>query len=206
MKKVLIFVGLIVLLSVVVVLVSLSKAGAVVKTAIQTLGPRITRTSVTVNSVELSPLSGEGIIRGFTLGNPEGYRSPTSIEIAEVHLKLDAKSLRSDKIHILRILVDSPRITIEGGLTDNNLQKILRNIQGFTGSESSGNAGEGSRRKLQVDEFLFRNGKVDVKFGILGGKGPSVNLPEVHLTDLGTQGDGITPGDLSRKIFGSIVS
>ncbi len=205
MKKFAVFGGALVVGIVVAVVLVGSNLGGIVKKGVETVGPKITGTPLTLGGVELSPSSGSGTIKDFVLGNPEGYQSAYAIRIGEATLEVDPKSVLSDKIHIKRVAVSNPQITIEGGLGDNNLKKILANIDAFTASEKkSGDTGGGSQKKLQVDDFVLTGAKVDVKFAILGGKGLSVPLPEIHLTNLGTGGDGITAGDLTKKVFGAV--
>jgi hypothetical protein len=59
-------------------------------------------------------------------------------------------------------------------------------------------------KKLQVDEFIITGGKIHVSVTALAGGTASVPLPEIHLTDLGTGPDGITPEDLTIKVLGAI--
>jgi hypothetical protein len=205
MKKILIVLGVIAVVAVVAIFVVGSNLGGIVKAAVETAGPKITQTTLTIESVSLSPSSGSGSIKGFVLGNPEGYKSPYAIKLGEAKLEVDAKSVLSDKIHIKSIVVTEPQITIEGGLTDNNLKKIQANVESFAGLEkSTATASSGPQKKLQVDDFLLTGAKVDVKLSIFGGKGPTIPLPDIHLTNLGTGDAGITPGDLAKRVFGAV--
>jgi len=182
-----------------------SNLGGIVKKAIELAGPKITQTAVTVDKVNLSPSSGSGGIEGFVLGNPTGYNSPFAIKLGEAKLEVDPASVLTDKIHVKSIAVANPQVTIEGGLGDNNLKKILANIDAFTaGEKSEPGSGKSAGKKIQIDDFLLTGTKVDVKFSLLGGKGLSVSLPDIHLTQLGSTGDGLTPGELAKKIFGAV--
>ena len=175
------------------------------KKAIEFAGPRITQTSVTVGSVRLSPRSGGGGFHGFVVGNPSGYSTPFAIKLGDARLEVDPASVFSDKIHIRSIAVTDPQVTLEGGLSDNNLRKILANIDSFTAGDKTASSNNGSRTKIQVDDFVLKGTKVDVKLTLLGGKAMSVSLPDIHLTNLGGGGDGLTPGELSKKVLGAII-
>lgn len=182
-----------------------SNLDGLVKKAIETAGPPITQTTLTVEGVSLSPLSGSGAIKGLIIGNPSGYTAPYAIKLGEAKLEVDPVSLLTDKIHIKLIAVTGLQITIEGGLGGNNLKQILANIDRFTAGEKTAPAGEaGSKKKLQVDDLLLSGAQVEVKFALLGGKALSVPLPDIHLTNLGTSGEGMTPGELSKKVFGAV--
>ncbi len=206
MKKVLLIVAVLAVVAVVALFVVGSNLDGIVKQAVETAGPKITQTSVTLDGVGLSPRSGSGAIKGLTIGNPGGYSSPYAIKLGEAKLEIDPASVLSDKIHVKSIAVTDPHITIEGGFGDNNLKKILANIDSFTAGEKSGAAtGPGPKKKLQVDDFLLSGAKVDVKFALLGGKPLSVTLPDIHLTNLGSGGEGITPGELSKRVFNAVL-
>ena len=76
MKKVLLIVAVLVVVAVVALFVVGSNLDGIVKKAVETAGPKITQTSVTLDGVSLSPRSGSGAIKGLTVGNPSGYSSP----------------------------------------------------------------------------------------------------------------------------------
>jgi hypothetical protein len=207
LKKLAVVVAVVVAAVVVFVAIGVSNLGGIVAKAIETVGPKITKTTVTVAGVSLSPSSGAGEIRGLVLGNPEGYSSPHSIELGSARIAIDPKSILADKVHITSVAITQPVITIEGGLGDNNLKKILANAQSFAGSEKSkpaGDANAGPSKKLQVDDVTLTGAQVAVKFSMLGGKGLTVPLPDIHLTGLGTGPDGITGGELAQKIISSL--
>lgn len=71
--------------------------GNVIKAGVETIGPRVTKVDVKLDSVSLSLLSGGCTIRGLVLGNPAGFKAPSSINVGEATLALVPKSLRSDK-------------------------------------------------------------------------------------------------------------
>lgn len=205
MKKVLIALAVVAVAVAVALYLVGSNLGGIVKKAIEVAGPKITQTPVTVAKVDLSPGSGSGSIEGLVLGNPAGYNAPYAMRLGAAKLEVDPASVLTDKVHIKSIAVTAPEVVIEGGLGDNNLKKILANIDAFTAGEKSAEGQkEGSKKKLQVDDFLLTGTKVDVRFSLLGGKPLSVTLPDIHLTNLGAGGDGLTPGELAKKVFGAV--
>ena len=81
MKKKLIVVALALIVVLVVALVAVGMSlDKIIKQAVEKAGPAITKVDVQLDKVTLSLLSGQGALHGFSLGNPEGYSSPTSIE------------------------------------------------------------------------------------------------------------------------------
>lgn len=174
--------------------------GGATKRALETFGPKVAQVEVRVGSVGISALSGSGALKGLVIGNPQGYQSPSAIKAETIRVAVAPGSLFGKKIHVRSLVIESPEITYEGGLDGNNLTKIRDNIQSFTGGSSSK-----SETRLQVDEFIIRGGRIHVAAAPLGGKALSVPLPEIHLTHLGDQGDGITIPELSQKVVGEVL-
>src|SRR5579859_2473502 len=134
MKKLLIrlLIALIVLILLGILAVSLFLDGAV-KRGIETVGPMLTKVEVKLDSVSLSLLSGSGKVKGLLVGNPEGYKTPSAIQVGTASLDLQPGSVFASKVVIKSIQVQAPEITFETDLTGNNLSKILDNLQAATG-------------------------------------------------------------------------
>src|SRR5690242_3018273 len=88
---------------------------ALIKRAIERFGPELTGVSVKVGSVKLEPLDGRGAIRGLSVGNPSGYKTPHALSLGEMRLAVDPASLTSDVVHIREISLEAPSITYERG-------------------------------------------------------------------------------------------
>jgi hypothetical protein len=190
-----------------------------IKSGIETAGPKITKTDVKLNSVSLSLLSGSGKIKGFVLGNPQGFKTPAAISVGIANLAVEPRSLFDDKVVIRDITVDGPEITFETDLTTVNLKKILSNVEetaGGSGKPSSSDTNQpaapkqseaGGGKKLQVDNFLIKNAKVHVSVNapVIGQQNANVTIPEIHLTNMGTNADGITAAELSKEVLKALV-
>ncbi len=191
----------------------------VIKTGVETVGPKVTQVDIKLQSVSLSLLSGAGTLKGLVVGNPAGFKAPSAINVGEATLALTPKSLLSDKIVVKSIKVLGPEITYETNLKDNNLSKIVANMQEATGggakepakpqepakSQEPAKAKEAKpAKKLEVDEFIITGGKIHVAVTALGGGTATVPLPDIHLQDLGTGPEGITPEELTVKVMKAI--
>jgi hypothetical protein len=208
MKKLLIrlAIALVVILVLAVLALSLFLDGAV-RRGVETVGPALTKVEVKLKSVSLSLLSGSGKLNGLFIGNPEGFKTPSAIQVGQASLALQLGSLLSDKVVIRSIRLEAPEITYETDFKGNNLGKILANLQAATGGSSSTSApakSSGAEKKLEVDDFLISGGKIHVSVTALGGRSATVPLPEIHFTDLGKGPDGITAAELARKVLAEI--
>ena len=162
--------------------------------------------------MKLSLLSGEGALRGFSLGNPEGYISPTSIEFGEASLSLQPSSLMADKVIIRHVRLEAPVITFEGGLRGNNLNDLMKGMQSGEDQADEGPttpggepAADAASRKLQVDEFSLTGATLHAIVKELGGDTNTFVLPDIILTDLGTGPEGITAGELSKLVLMAVT-
>lgn len=217
MKKfVKIIVGILVVLVILLVVVGLvvgANLGAIVKAGMETVGPKVTQTTLTVDKVSVSIIGGSAGVKGLVLGNPEGYKAPQSISVGDAAVSLAPGSLLSDKIVIRSVKVLAPEITFEGNpLGENNLTKIMANVDATTGSggQASTNAaaapGQKPAKKLEVDDFVITGAKVHANLTGLVNKEVTLPLPDIHLTDLGKNSDGITAADLTKTVLSEITT
>jgi len=194
MKKLLIAVGVLVLLVVVAVLVVASQAGSLIKDGIESYGPEITGTSVTLSGVDVSLLSGNASINNLVIGNPKGFKSREAFRVGEVSVKLDVGSLFSEQIRIEKILIDGAELTYEQLNKTSNIDALKRNVERNTGASSGGSdTGDSGASDVQlvIDDLYINGTQVNASVSVLGkDEQKSVTIPDIHLKDLGKDGDG----------------
>ena len=198
-------VGLAVLL-VVAVIVAGFFLGTIVKTGMETVGPKITQVSIKVDAVHLSLLTGSAGIKGLVVGNPEGYKTPQAISVGSAAVEVNPFLVLSDKIVIRSVCVEAPVITFEGNpFSGNNLSTIMKNVNAATkngGPAPTNNTAKAANKpskKLEVDDFLITGAKVNFN-------GVTLPLPDIHLANLGKDKDGITGADLTRRVLDAITT
>ena len=205
MKKILIRSAIVLLILVIVAVVAVGYfLGDIVKKGVETYGPQLAKVSVTVDNVGVSLLGGSGSVKGLEVGNPEGYRSPEAITVGRASAAIKPFSVFSDKVVVRSVRVESPVIHFEGGINENNLTKILENLNessGGTGTNTPAEAG----KKLQVDDLHITDLIVNVHLTTLGERSFKVTIPEIHLTQLGQGPEGITSADLSRRVLDVVL-
>jgi len=212
MKKLLIKIAVIVVaVLVLAVVVSIYYLGSILKKGVETVGPTITKTDMKVNSVTVSLLSGNAKFSGLVIGNPEGFKSESAIKMGSVSATVQPSSVFSDKIVVKSVNVQGPEITFEGGLKGSNLKKLLDNVETSTGGDKSApkdkpdTGSKKAQKKIQVDDFVLSGGKIHLSLTDLGGKSATVPLPDIHLTDLGKDSDGLTAAELTKKVLTPIL-
>jgi len=213
-------IGLLVLIVVAVMVMGLF-LGKIVKAGMETVGPKITQTTFTVDAVDVSLLAGSAKVKNLVIGNPEGYKdkSANAISVGLAAVTVSPMSVMSDKIVVKSVRVESPEITFEGNpFGANNLKKIQDNVNtaaaNFQSPLSTNQppktaAPAKSGAKLEVDDFLITGAKVSGTLNLMGGREvtiPSLTLPDIHLTDLGKGPEGITAADLTKQILSEVVS
>lgn len=209
MKKWLIRIVLAVVVLLVIVVVTLGLfLDQAVKKGVETVGPELTKVSIKLDGVSMHLLTGSGSIKGLEVGNPEGYKGSPAIKLGRASVSVSPGSLLSDKIVIKSIRIEAPEINIEGSPTKNNLTKILENVEAATGGASTNNAAaarSGPGKKLEVDEFILTNAKVNYTVPGVGLTVP-IALPEIKLTDLGKGPEGITGAELTKVALSKLTA
>jgi hypothetical protein len=207
-----VLVVVVVVVGIVAVALSLDK---IVKTGIETVGPKMTQTKLTVDSVNLSLLSGSAGINGLVLGNPEGFKTPQAISVGKAAVSIVPGSIMSDKVVIHSVEVRNAEITFEGSpYGANNLKKIMDNVNEMAGSAKADAAAPAATpadkkagKKLQVDDFLISGAKVHASITGIPGvdlKEITVPIPDIHFSDLGKGPEGITAAELTQLVLKNI--
>jgi hypothetical protein len=203
-------VGLIVLVIIVIVYVY-SSLDSLIKAAVEKVGSKITQVEVQLDEVEISVTSGQGALRGLTVGNPKAFETANAFRLGEVSLKIDIGTVTKDTVVIKEILISAPQVTYEFGPTGSNIDAIRRNVDAFMATQRTGSKGESKPkdsddegRKLIIENLYVRDGKVGVSATMLKGKTLSAPLPNIYLTDIGKKKGGATPGEVVEKVLGSI--
>jgi hypothetical protein len=207
MKKIIVVtVGIIFLALLIAFVFGFVFLGSIVKAGVEKAGPMVTKVSVKLDGAAISIFSGKGELKGFEIGNPEGFKSPQAIKVGSVGVAVDPKSVLGKKVVVHSIRVEAPEVTYETDLKGSNLSKILENVQSVTGKSEQAQTGSSNPKRLQVDDFLITGGKISVAATMLGGKGATLPLPEIHLSNLGQGANGITPAELAEKALNAIVA
>ena len=206
MKKWLWGCGVVLALIAGLLLFGLSELGPIIKTAVNSEGPKITKTDVHVESVSVSILSGEAVLKGLVVGNPRGFNASEALKVGSIYVDVDKESLTEKIIIINKIEVVAPVVTYERHMTSDNIEAILNNVKETIGA-GEGQASEptsasSSGEKLLIRDFVVKEGKVSLY--ITAGRSVTARLPEIHLQDIGGQKEGTTPARAAREMLAAV--
>lgn len=183
--------------------------GSMVREGVVAFGPEVIKAPIQLDGVSLSPLSGKGELTGLVVGNPEGFKTPHAVKLGTASLHVNPASLLADKIVVQSLKADGAEITFEGSLGSSNLGKLQENVDAYVAAllgaaEKDKKAAPG--KKLQVNELIISNAKINLSLTILGGKSATVPLPEIKLTNLGQGAEGITPAEVIKVVMKDVMS
>ena len=165
--------------------------------AINTYGPQVTLSEVTVQNVSFSIFSGKGVVKELKIGSPRGFRSSYAIKIPKIVIDIKLSSVFSDCILIESIKIDRPEIIFEHGVPENNLVVLMNNLKNYSSTLSS----------KKLSKRLVRVGNIDISTGVVHIYSPeeglspdSIPLRSLSLNELNNGNKGQIPGMIGLQI------
>lgn len=123
---------------IILIIVGYIYLGSIVKTSVQHIVPPITGTSVSIQDLDLSLLSGHIAITGLKIGNPKGFNQDNLFSVGSVIIDFDVKSIFTNKIIIKNIHIDHTNISTEINKNGKiNLTVLQDNINQYMHSNTS---------------------------------------------------------------------
>lgn len=208
-KKIAIGVGVLVLAVAVAVGVVLGQLGRIIKKGVETAGPPITGTAVSLGGARVSIFSGDGALRRLRVGNPKGFSDADAFDLSRIAISLDPKSVASGVVHVRSIVIDGPQLLAEFDAAGrNNLNRIMDNVKAAAGGSGGGKAAGGKDAgkpvKLIVDEFRFVNAQVRVTSPAYQ-LDRQLKLPPIVVRGIGGK-QGVTPSEAASQVMRPVVS
>ena len=200
-----------VLLVVIILFFVVSSLDSIIKAAVEKYGSEVTQVEVRLDKAKVSITSGEGTLRGLTVGNPKGFKTDQAFSLGEISVALDVSTVTQNPIVIKEIVISAPEVTYELRSGGSNIDVIQRNVNAYTGT-AKGKAKvmdpskdpDKEGRKLIIQHLYVKKGKVNVSATMLKGKALSAALPDIHLKDIGKQKGGADPREVVEKLVRAI--
>ena len=181
----------------------------IVKGGIQHVGPMITGVPMEIQSFSLNPFEGTVTIKGFILGNPQGYSSPYAVKLDHLHVDLAMSTLFSKKLLIERIEVKGVELNYETSILNNNIQEIQNNVNKLAAPPKEGEKtekpSEAAAKPLQIDYLELRD--ITAWVIVKGSKAQApLMVAPIVMTRLGTGEDGVTSVMVINDVLVSMIT
>ncbi len=179
------------------------RGSSLIKSAVETYGPEVTGTAVSLGSVGFSPFSGAAVLSDFVIGNPEGFESENAFRFDTVSVKIEPSTLLSDHVHINEIRIEAPVIVFEAGKGGSNIQQLQKNLQEAAARFAPEE--EAAATQVTIDDFYLTGAKATLAAGQLGLGEKTVTLPDIHLRGIGSDGESVTMAEASEQIMSAVM-
>jgi hypothetical protein len=197
-------VGIVVLLLVAVGVYVVMNSSALLGRAIETHGSRYLGAPVSVGGVDVSLREGSAGIRSLEVGNPPPFSGPPAFRLGGIAVTIDSAQVSSELIVLTNVTVDGAQVAALVRGRESNLQRLMDNLEANTRAAARAEqTGVQSEVKLIIDRFSFTNASASVDSDLFGGT--AVDIPDVHLTDIGRQANGATIGQVLQQVMQPIV-
>lgn len=203
---------LFVTIATIIAILLLGNINPLLKKGVETGGSSILQTTVMLDEADVSFFSGRGELRGLTVANPEGFDLGPALILTKIKVKLKARSLLTDKIHIKELHIKEPHVIFQGkGLGHNNLRTLLANSKkaaglgrGPKGNNQKKKDGEQKAGKdIRIDKLIIEGAKASIIIPQLHGGQLTLQLPDLELADLGKKNNGNAAG-IMTEVLGEI--
>ena len=172
------------------------------------MGKALADIGVSLGDVDISLTEGRGSLLGFTMTNPSGFKSDEAFKFDEVTVKIDISTVVSDPVVINEVMILNSVVTYEIGDKEANLDRIQKNVESSSASsEGASDAGSsGEAPKIIIENLYMKGGKVNVVASQFLDNAMAANLPDIHLKNIGKEGNGATPGAIAEELMAEILA
>lgn len=190
--------------------------GPFIRDTVNRFGPGILGVPVTLKDAEFRPVRGKVKLSGLRIGNPQGFKTDSLMEVGTIEVSLRPLSLLTDTLEIRKILIEDPQITYERGLKKSNFEALLDQLA------SKGEAAEAPAeakpeakpeagaakpaKKVVIDELTVSGGRVNVSVTAMQGISAPIALATVTMRDIGREGESVSlgSGQVARLVLETI--
>ncbi|WND02660.1 AsmA family protein [Temperatibacter marinus] len=196
MKKILIFIGLLIVVLFVGVAVFAFKGEEMIASGVSSEGTEILGTKVALRDVKLSPFVGKVQLGGFSIDQPQGYGDGQLVKFDDFTLAVKPASLISQHVEI--DVIDLNGLNLNAVMKDRktNLQALQEKLS--TSEENS----ESVDLKLSAKSILLRN--IKASFQYEDGKKHELKLADIELKNVGVDQNGIPPKEMIRHALDAL--
>lgn len=207
MKKLLIFIVLLIVLVIAGVLAIFFYIDRIAKVAVERGGTYAMGVDTTLGSADIGLLSGSVSLRDLKVANPPGHKSDRFLGMGGGDVSVSLATLRQPIVEVQQFKLSDITINLERAAGKANYQVILDNLKRFeSGSKTEPKPAD--EKKFVVKLLDITNVKVHVNLLPEGGQLTTVNIPidSVQLKDVGTAGKGVPLSELMNIIVKALLA
>ncbi|MBA8666983.1 AsmA family protein [Holosporaceae bacterium 'Namur'] len=161
--------------------------GGIVKSTFEKKASEFLKVDVNVREIKLDIFKGTFIASGVNINNPHGYTSPHFVEIRQLYTKFNPLSLFSENITINKVTIESPKMTIEFNLKNNNFSQIIKNLKVQTPEIPKHNKdklykAKADRKAVILEHLEIKNLYLHTLAGVVEA---NLTLNNIHLKNIG---------------------
>ena len=174
----------------VILIVGYLTMGLWIKPLVSTVVPKITQTSASLESADISLFSGRVTLKGLKVGNPAGFTTPTIFELGEISVRFQPKTLFTNKIVVDQVLIRNTQITAEFNqrgfinlmALNDNIQKTLNQEKTTKQEPVAQKANTKSDKAVVIKDLQILNTSMRVA---MTGSSATLNLPNIQRKNIG---------------------
>ena len=186
-----------VLVVVIALLVLVARLDGIVRTTVEREGSSQLKLATTLRDADVSILGGSVTLDELAIANPQGYVDPHIFQLGQISVTVSYGELMDDPVRIRDININSPRLVIErGGAGLGDLAKI--NLRDMLSQLESGTE---NQTRLVISRLNVSGTQVVIRPNIQGLQPEySVTIPDVTMTEIGTDDTGRTGTEIGRVV------
>ena len=207
-RRLLIALGVVVALIIVVMAVVAFKMDAIVRVAVEKTMSHVLQVDVTLGGADVSIFGGSVALKDLRVGNPDGFKTPSAFECDKARVRVDIKSFRTDQPVIELISIDQPKVTLEQGLKQSNIGKLIDNASRFDsgGGEKPDEEEAASQKKIRIDKVTVQKAGVALSAPVLKGRDVGFTLPTLTMNNIGGEKQNVSIARSLQIFFAKLLT
>ncbi len=146
-------------------------------------------------------------LSGLSIANPQGFTSPTFVQLPSAGVSLKAESLSTPIIELPSLELTGLTVNLERKSGASNYQVILDNLKKLQGSAGKPAQSTGQEKKLVINKVEIRDTTIKADMLGLGAASPTVTVPisRISLSNVGKGQGGVADSGVTAEELASII-
>ncbi len=160
----------------------------------------------TLAGANVGIMSGAFDMRGLRVANPEGFKSDGFMSLGSGGVSVSFGTLRREIVELPHLELADLTVNLERADGKSNYQAIIDNLKRFESGKDKPTTGD--EKRFVIRRVDVRNVRANVSMLPVGGSLTTVQVvvPEIVLTDVGSDGSGVTLGQAANIITKAVLA